>query len=564
MITGIYPEVLANLVLLVGLVLLSPCIPWSNGKVRLFLAISYIVINARYLWWRYTATLIPLTLDLESLWTWSFFAMELGASAVLSWHFLVLIKPSNRSGEADEAEKALRAMDDVPRVDILIPTYNETEDILTRTITAALKVDYPSFKVWVLDDGDRKWLKDYCHSVGVEHLVRENRVGFKAGNINNALKQTTAPLVSVVDADFALKPNFLWRTVGLLEDPSVGLVQTPQVFGNPDAIQYNLWGERAWPEAQCMFSDVLQSGRDTWDNAFCYGTSFVVKRKCLELSGGIPEHTVSEDIHTSYVIMSHGYKTRFLNESLSAGFATQNIGAFVVQRCRWCAGTLQLFFAEGGALRAKRISVLDRIFFLDPILYHVGTLWTFCILIAPTLYWWLGISPFHSSFGHLFVVIAPRVLLGVFGLYWLSNRKTIPFVAELGRVVGIFYLMSAIAKVAVSPFRQRFTTTNKKPDSAETQIYWHVMWPHVLLLLAALSGVAYSLLGPDGDAFYMQTNVGLMISLTIYVTWLLFFACLVCVQRPIPNGLLNTVSAVREGSVRKTITTLFSRLFFWR
>ncbi|MCF3651501.1 glycosyltransferase family 2 protein [Synoicihabitans lomoniglobus] len=562
--TDLYPEVLATVLLFLGLWMISSRVSWSSVPVRMVVVALFVIMNVRYVWWRLQSTMPPFVIGFESLWSWFFIGLELSATLVITWHFIVLISPSRRSPEADVAEAKLRARPEAIGVDILIPTYNEPEEILQRTIDAAVAVDYPNFRVWVLDDGARDWLKQLCLASGVAYVARTERKGFKAGNLNHALTVTSNPLVSVVDADFALEPNFLWRTAGLLDDPSVGLVQTPQYFKNPDAIQYNLFGEKAWPEAQCMFSDVMQSGRDTWDNAFCYGTGFVVKRACLEEIGGFPEQTITEDLHSTYVLLSHGYKTRFLNERLSAGFATQDIGEFVLQRARWCAGSLQCLFAEGGVLRGKRLSILDRLFFLDPVLYHVGTLWTFCLLISPAIYWWFGVSPFRSDFGHLFVVFAPRMLIGIYGFYWLTDRKTIPLVSELGRIVGIYYLVSAMAKVALNPFRQSFNITSKKLDSQRTQIYWHVMRPHLLLLAITGAGILYRYGWMQGQGFYMQDNVGLMISLTIYVAWLVFFSCLICVQRPTPNGLLDTVGAVSIGSIRATMKTLFTRMFVFR
>ncbi len=561
MISDLYPEVLATALLFLGLWMISSTALYSKTLPRLLVALAFILVTVRYAWWRLHDTLVPLSASPEAIWTWLFATAEMGAALVLSWHFIVLVKPSNRSGEADRAEALMRSRGTVKGVDILIPTYNEPEDVLKRTIMAARRVDYPDYGVWVLDDGNREWLKNFCQKQCVSYVTRPDRKGFKAGNLNHAWKKTPRPILCVVDADFALEPNFLWRTVGLLEDPGIGIVQTPQFFKNPDAIQYNLWGEKAWPEAQCMFTDVMQPGRDTWDNAFCYGTGFLIKRECLELTGGIPEATITEDIHTSYLLLSHGYKTRFLNERLSSGYATQNIGGFVRQRARWCVGTLQCFFVEGGVLRAKRISVLDRLFFLDPVLYHIGSIWTFFLLLAPAIYWWFGISPFHSEFGHLFVVFAPRMLLSIYGLYWLSDRKTLPFVSEIGRVVGIFHLMSRILNVAFNPFNQIFNTTSKKLDSTVTRIDWHVMWPHAALLFVTIGGLAFCLFGSKGGAFFMRANVGLMISLTIYTVWLMFFSCLTCVQRPIPNGLLNTVDTVQSGSIRATAKVLFARMF---
>lgn len=564
MITDLYPEVLATAILFIGLWLLSPLLDWSRGWLRMILVLFYVAMNVRYLIWRFQSTMTPLTLDPQALWAWFFAGLELVSSISLMWHFLVLVKPSDRTEEADAAQSTLEKSEKYPGVDVLIPTHNEPEDVLKRTIEAARALDYPDFEVWVLDDGNRPWLRDYCDERSVSYLVRPDRRGFKAGNLNHALAKTRRPVISVVDADFALEPHFLRRTVGLLADPTIGIVQTPQYFTNPDAIQYNLGGERAWTEGQCMFSEVLQSGRDTWDNAFCYGTCFVAKRSCIEQAGGFPEHTICEDIHTSYVLLSQGHKTRFLNEGLGRGLATQDIVEFVRQRTRWCVGTLQCFFAEGGVLRAKRISLLDRLFFLDPVLHHVGALWTFCLLISPALYWWFGLVPFKTDFGHLLVVFAPRMLLTVFGLYWLSGRRTIPFVSELPRVVGIFHLVPAIFKVLANPFRQTFTTTRKTSGSVETEIRWSLMRPHLVLLAITLGGVAFRA-GWEGVAgLFMRENVGLMISLTLYVVWLLFFCCLLCVQRPIPGGMLNSVPGARHGSMRRTVGSLLGGILQWR
>lgn len=561
MISAQYPEVLATILLFAGLWLISPVLSWSNTSVRLLVVTLFTLLNTRYVWWRLTSTLVPVSATPEALWTWVFIVLEILATLVLTWHFIVLIKPSNRTPEADLAEASIRNYASVKGVDILIPTYNEPEDILRRTIEAACQIDYPEYNVWVLDDGDRAWLKQLCAKLPVSYLVRKERKGFKAGNLNHALTRISHPLVCVVDADFALVPNFLWRTVGLLEDPRIGIVQTPQIFNNPDAVQYNLYGENAWPEAQCMFTDVMQPSRDTWDNAFCYGTGFVIKRECLDLVGGFPEATITEDFHTSYLLMSHGFKTRFLNEPLSSGLAAQDIGGFVTQRTRWCVGTLQSFVAEDGVLRAKRLSLVERLFFLDPVLYHFGAIWRFCLLIAPALYWWFGMSPIHTDLGHLLVVFAPRMLLSIYGLYWLSYRKTIPLVSELDRVVGVFSLVTGIFKLLINPFGQTFTTTSKEMDSTQTQIHWGVMRPHLILIALTVAGMAYSFFGPGRELFFMQPNVGLMISLTVYVLWLLFFACLVCVQRPIPDGMLNTVKGVRQGSIRATAKVLFKRVF---
>ena len=40
-----------------------------------------------------------------------------------------------------------------PLIDVFICTYNEEEAILERTVVGALAIDYPNYRLWMLDDG---------------------------------------------------------------------------------------------------------------------------------------------------------------------------------------------------------------------------------------------------------------------------------------------------------------------------------------------------------------------------------------------------------------------------
>jgi hypothetical protein len=147
-------------------------------------------------------------------------------------------------------------------------------------------------------------------------------------------------------------------------------VQTPGNLTNPDPIQYNLLGEAAWPEEQRVFTDIVQPARDVWDNAFCYGGTFLVRRSALDEIGGIPEDSITEDLYSSYLLKAKGYKVRYVNEMLSEGLAAESLGSFIRQRCRWALGTLQCLYLDGGPLRARGLSFMDRMFFLDPVFFY--------------------------------------------------------------------------------------------------------------------------------------------------------------------------------------------------
>src|SRR5262249_51047288 len=139
----------------------------------------------------------------EIVWVWLCFAVEILALADAFILYVAFLRTSDRRAEADRHEQRLRALPPaaLPSVDVYIPTYNEPIDVLEKTITGALCLDYPNFTVWVLDDGRRAWLKAFCEDKGVGYLTRPDNVHAKAGNINHALTKTNAEYVAVFDAD---------------------------------------------------------------------------------------------------------------------------------------------------------------------------------------------------------------------------------------------------------------------------------------------------------------------------------------------------------------------------
>src|SRR5260370_12536352 len=109
--------------------------------------------------------------------------------------------------------------------------------------------------------------------------------------------QTNARVILLLDADFAPRRDFLKRTVGLLLDPDVAVVQTPQFYYNPDPIQHNLPAAQSWVDDERFFFDIFQPAKDAWGCAFCVGTCFIVRLDRLYEIGGLPCHAMSVARH---------------------------------------------------------------------------------------------------------------------------------------------------------------------------------------------------------------------------------------------------------------------------
>ena len=162
----------------------------------LILSISA-VLALRYMYWRVTETVAPPGWTLDVLASWSFVGIEMLAMVGSLSSFVMLARRKSRTAEVDRHFqwwlKPEYGEPYLPKVAILIATYNEDIDVLERTIIGAKSLRYEGKTVYVLDDGKRDWLRDYCARIGVEYVTRPNNKGAKAGNINHTLQRSYLP-----------------------------------------------------------------------------------------------------------------------------------------------------------------------------------------------------------------------------------------------------------------------------------------------------------------------------------------------------------------------------------
>ena len=121
-------------------------------------------------------------------------------------------------------------------VSVQLPIYNE-KYVVTRLLASIASFDWPQDKlqIQVLDDStdstacliDEIACKMSDQGFDIQVIRRPNRLGFKAGALQNALHNATGRYVVVFDADFIPSPDFLCRTIPILEeDSALGLIQT--------------------------------------------------------------------------------------------------------------------------------------------------------------------------------------------------------------------------------------------------------------------------------------------------------------------------------------------------
>lgn len=482
-----------------------------------------------YLYWRLTQTVIPYVVSPvpstdETAWVTVVFFFEVLTFIEVFLYLLIMSRYNDR-------HTAVLELTEYPLVDVFIPTYNEPMDVLEKTIIGAMHIDYPNFQVWVLDDGSRAWLKTFCENIGVNYLTRPTGEHAKAGNMNNGLAHAHGDFFAIFDADFVPNRNFIRRTLPyFLQDPTVGIVQTPQNFFNKDPVQSNLNLHTEIPDEQRLFFDEMAPSRDAWGVAFCCGSCSIARRSAIDEAGGIPTDSITEDLLTTLSLLRHGYKTIYHNETLSRGLAAESIEGYFVQRERWCQGGIQTMYLANGPVRASWLSPLQRLLFM-PYGWVVQPISRMFILLVPLVYLWYGISPLpFADTSDILFYFAPMLLMLMATNMWLTKKKYLPL---LNTAIGIFssfrLLISAISSI-IRPFGRPFAVTPKGSNNNQSgiRIEYVTLFSALVFFLLTLIGMVINTVPElaildDVEFFPYAVIWGSLNLLYLFITILLCF-----------------------------------------
>ena len=508
-----------------------------------------------YAAWRWHDTLPRLEPTLESLWPYLFFTFEAVAITYTLLSIVILLRRSDRTADADRAEARLSKAGFWPAVDVFICTYNEPLDVIEKSILPAIAMDYGPKTVWVLDDTRRGWLKDYCESVGARYVTRPDNTGAKAGNLNNGLATSAAfgkpaPLILVLDADFAPQPNLLRRMVGLFSDPAVAVVQSPQFFYNADPIQHNLHASKSWVDDQRIFFDIFQPAKDAWDCAFCVGTSFIVRRDRLDEMGGFPHEAICEDLNLTYSLMRRGYKTRWLNERLSVGLSAEGLPEYVSQRTRWCLGTMQVALLKSGPMRGPGYSLIERIQFFHGVLNWLCKPFIVLMLVAPALYWFAGLPAFHADYLSFLRYGLPTLLALWSYNGWVSRSRTLPLFMEVTHTVTALAVTVTLLTALVRPFGRPFKVTDKGGDRSRTIVRWRMAVLFGGMSLLSAGSIVWAYIGPYATSEVSPLDYFNLLWAAVSMMFT-FVAFLVCFELPRHETTfaIRAPTRIRQGTV---------------
>jgi len=437
-------------------------------------------LTFRYVQWRSLATL-NLSNPLDGTFSIALFALEMFALLSVTLQLFLTLKVKDRRREVDQLAASVLAGTFQPTVDIFIPTYNEPEFILRRTIIGCQEIDYEPKTVYLLDDTKRDSVANLAQELGCNYLTRPNNDHAKAGNINQAIPHTNGEFITIFDADFIPTRNFLHRTIGFFQDDKLALVQTPQSFYNTDPIARNLGLEDVLTPEEEVFYRQLQPVKDGAGSVVCSGTSFVVRRQALESIGGFVTDSLSEDYFTGIRLSAQGYRLAYIDEKLSAGLAAENIAAHATQRLRWARGTLQAFFIKSNPLTIPGLNPLQRLAHLEGLLHWFTSISSVFFLLMPIAYAFLNIIPIRATADDFLFFFLPYYITQLTVFSWLNYRSRSAILSGIYGLVLAFPLAATVIQVMLNPFSTGFKVTPKGTKSDRFSFNWKLALPLLIL-----------------------------------------------------------------------------------
>ncbi len=257
-----------------------------------------------------------------------------------------------------------------PSIDIFLPTAGESIALIRNTWEHVARIQYAGdVTMYALDDAADPAVEALADEFQFRYLVRPNR-GYmkKAGNIKYGCENSSGALVVIFDADFCPRSDMLVEIAPYFDDPTIGIVQTPQHFR---VLRSQGWLERGAGAVQEFFYRAVQVTRNSWGGSICCGTNALYRRASLLWNDGPTQIEHSEDVHTGFDIQGGGWRVHYVPVIYAVGACPSLKAAFVAQQYRWCFGSMSLLTSR--KFWRATMPLRTRLCYISGFLHYVHT-----------------------------------------------------------------------------------------------------------------------------------------------------------------------------------------------
>ena len=195
--------------------------------------------------------------------------------------------------------------------------YTTCNDFQEPAALSHLNQDYSNSHFFILDDSTdislQKKIDEFSarFPLALTVIRRKNKNGFKAGNINYALRLLDAKFkyFSVSDSDTVIPRDYISSLLPYLTNPRIAFVQSAQATNISQQTQFARF---MGPNTDIHFRHYA-STKNRYGFVMWYGHGALLRRDVCERIGGIPE-IATEDLAYSMKVREQGFEGIFVEK----------------------------------------------------------------------------------------------------------------------------------------------------------------------------------------------------------------------------------------------------------
>ncbi|MBN9379898.1 MAG: glycosyltransferase [Chitinophagaceae bacterium] len=363
----------------------------------------------------------------------------------------------------------------------------EPLEMIEETLKAITQIRYPH-TTYLCDEANDPYLKDLCKRLGIRHVTRNNRKDAKAGNINNALQQSSGELCVVLDPDHVPFPEFLDPIVPHFNDPAIGFVQIVQAYKNSHS---TLIAKGAAQQTYQFYGPMMMT-MNRYGTVPAIGANCTFRRTALDSIGGHAAG-LAEDMNTAMHLHAKGWESVYVPSVLARGLVPSTLSAYYKQQLKWSRGVFELLFTSYPRLfrqltwRQKLHYGLASFYYLSGIAFLINFLIPVLFLLQLSTVT-IGFEKFMIS---AFPLIVAIILIRHFVQSWVMEEKERGFHVVGGLLmIGTWWIYTLGFLFAVIRKKVPYDPTPKeagKPDP------WHINLPNIAVILLSAFAIIYGL-----------------------------------------------------------------------
>ena len=285
--------------------------------------------------------------------------------------------------------------EELPRITVQLPLFNElyVAERLIDSIAAQVVEKYAR------------------QGFDITYIHRLDRMGFKAGALENGMKTAKGELIAIFDADFTPRSDCLRKMVDYFTNERIGAVQMRWSHINAN---YSLFTRIQEVLLDSHFV-IEQTSRNRTGAFFNFnGTAGMWRRDAIEWSGGWQHDTLTEDTDLSFRAQLMGWKFVYLLDQDAPAELPVEINAFKAQQRRWAKGLVQVglklmprIWKHPKLTLQQKLELFFRLF---------GNCAAILMIFLSILHIPVLIVRFNQGLFHLFVLDMPIMIFATFSV----------------------------------------------------------------------------------------------------------------------------------------------------